>query len=45
MNVEGGMRNAEKEMAEYLIFMFPHSAFPLPHSLVTETLTILIESG
>jgi len=34
---ECGIRNAEKEMVECLIFYFPHSAFQLPHSLVPDT--------
>jgi len=36
------MRNAEKDLAECLIFIFPHSAFPLPHSLVPETCNSLL---
>jgi hypothetical protein len=43
MNVEGGMRNAEKDMLEWLIFMFPPSAFPIPNS--KDPQPILIESG
>ena len=37
MNVEFGMRNAENEEAEHLMFIFPHSAFPLPHSKMPDT--------
>jgi hypothetical protein len=34
---ECGIRNAEKEMVECLIFYFPHSNFRIPWCLTPET--------